>query len=86
MEREPAGTSEDALETVRTWLGGRSTPAEMASRWRVRPYRGAWWVAPEPRTRGDSAYLVRQGSVRPVPSDGRATAAATYAEMTAGPS
>ena len=30
LEDQPEGTSEDALETVLTWLGGRSTPAEMA--------------------------------------------------------
>jgi hypothetical protein len=79
----PGGTSADALETVRTWLGGQNTPGEMAARWQVRPYRDAWWVAPDPRTRGDSAYLVRRGTVWPVLSNGRTTAARSYEELIA---
>ena len=77
----PEGTSEGALESVRMWLGSRSTPTEMIERWQVRPYRDAWWVAPDPRTRGDSAYLVRRGTVWPIPSNGRTTAARSYAEL-----
>lgn len=64
------------------WLGVDPTEQDPSS-WDVRPFRDAWWTAPAPRQRGDSAYLVRRGTVRPVLSNGHDTAAGVYQEMVA---
>lgn len=76
----PGPTAQDAVAAVLAWLGA-GPGAE--PRWRTRVYRDAWWVAPEPRQRGDAAYLVRRGTVRPVVADGRATAARVHDELVA---